>query len=392
MKNFSKLGIDKDLNETLEKNRIVEPTRIQELTIPRILEGEDVIGKAQTGTGKTLAFLLPILQMIDKDSENPEAIIISPTRELALQITKEAEKLVEYKDLEVLSCYGGKDIEKQLSALKRGVNIIVGTPGRIIDHINRGSIVLDSIKYLVLDEADEIINMGFYDDVETIIKKTPKNRQTLLFSATMPKKVKNISRTSMKSPMRLEAQEKDIRDEKIKEIIVNTTDREKEDDLCKYIDEDNPFMGIIFCRTKDRVKKLYDNMSRRGYVVDELHGDLSQAKREQALKDFRDLKTHFLIATDIAARGLDIEGVTHVFNYDMPDREVGYIHRIGRTGRMNEDGIAVTFVTKEDKKRQERKDSYDRKKTSRKESGKKETFKRKKKIRGSKNKNRKSYK
>lgn len=380
-KNFKDLGIDKDLETLLNKHRIEKPTPIQEISIPNILAGEDVVGKAQTGTGKTLAFLLPIFQKINCESEDTQAIIITPTRELAIQITEEAEKLRDYKDLNILAAYGGQDIEKQLNRLKRGVNLIIGTPGRILDHINRGSIVLNKIEYLVLDEADEIINMGFFEDVESIIKKTPRTRQTLLFSATMPKRIKNISRNSMKNPQRLEAKEKDITVDQIEEIVITTTEREKEDDLCKYIDENNPFMGIIFCRTKDRVKELAFNLAKRGYVVDELHGDLSQAKREQAMKDFRDLKTHYLVATDIAARGLDIDGVTHVFNYDAPDREIGYIHRIGRTGRAGEEGVAVTFVTKGDKKKQERKEMSN-KKDKKKYSGKK------KKIRGSKNRRR----
>ena len=380
-KNFGELGVDKGLEELLAKNRIEEPTPIQELSVPNILDGKDVIGQAQTGTGKTLAFLLPIFQKINEENDYTEAIIITPTRELAIQITAEAEKLRDYKDLNILAAYGGQDIEKQLNRLRRGVNLIIGTPGRILDHISRGSIVLNKVEYLVLDEADEIINMGFYEDVESIIQKTPKTRQTLLFSATMPKRIKNISRSSMKNPLRLEAREKDITVDQIEEVIINTTEKEKEDALCKYIDENNPFMGIIFCRTKDRVKELTLNMARRGYVVDELHGDLSQAKREQAMKDFRDLKTHYLIATDIAARGLDIDGVTHVFNYDAPDREIGYIHRIGRTGRAGEEGVAVTFVTKGDKKKQERKEMQNRK-TKKKFSGKK------KKVRGSKNRRR----
>lgn len=386
-KNFKDLGIDQELVDLLKEDRIEIPTPIQEIAIPNILGGEDVVGKAQTGTGKTLAFLLPLFQKIELESEATQAIIITPTRELAIQISEEAEKLRGYKDLNILAAYGGQDIEKQLNRLKRGVNLIIGTPGRILDHINRGSIVLNKIDYLVLDEADEIINMGFYEDVESIIKKTPKTRQTLLFSATMPKRIKNISRSSMKSPQRLEAKEKDITVDQIEEVIINTTDRDKEDDLCKYIDENNPFMGIIFCRTKDRVKELAASLARRGYVVDELHGDLSQAKREQAMKNFRELKTHYLVATDIAARGLDIEGVTHVFNYDAPDKETGYIHRIGRTGRAGEEGVAVTFVTKADKKRQERREEYS-KKNSRPKTEKKKYAGKKKKIRGSKNKNR----
>lgn len=353
MVKFRDLGLDIGLEELLNKYRITEPTPIQELTIPRILNGEDVIGRAQTGTGKTLAFLLPMLEKIDKDKDYTQGIIITPTRELAIQIRDEAEKLREYNDINILAAYGGQNIEGQLSKLRRGVHLIIGTPGRILDHVNRGSIVLNKIDYLVLDEADEIINMGFFEDVESIIKKTPRTRQTLLYSATMPKRIKNISRNSMKEPQWLEAKEKDITLDQIEEIIINTSEEGKVDALSNYIDENNPFMGIIFCRTRDRVDKLTLELSKRGYVVDALHGELSQQKREQVMKDFRDLKTHYLVATDIAARGLDIEGVTHVFNFDAADREIGYIHRIGRTGRAGEEGVAVTFVTPRDRKRQD---------------------------------------
>lgn len=353
MTNFRELGLSVELDELLKKYRITEPTPIQELTIPRILKGEDVIGRAQTGTGKTLAFLLPMMEKINKDKEFTQGIIITPTRELAIQIRDEAEKLKEYNDINILAAYGGQNIEGQLGKLKRGVHLIIGTPGRILDHVNRGSIILNKIEYLVLDEADEIINMGFFDDVESIIKKTPRTRQTLLYSATMPKRVKNISRNSMRTPQWLEAKEKDITVDQIEEIIINTRESEKINALTDYIDENNPFMGIIFCRKRDRVDTLALELSKRGYVVDALHGELSQQKREQVMKNFRELKTHFLVATDIAARGLDIEGVTHVFNYDAPDREIGYIHRIGRTGRAGEAGVAVTFMTPEDRRRKE---------------------------------------
>lgn len=357
---FRELGIEVELEELLEKRRITEPTPIQELTIPRILKGEDIIGKAQTGTGKTLAFLLPIMQKLNNEEEYTQAIIITPTRELALQITNEAEKLKEYNEINILAAYGGQNIEGQLSKLKRGVHLVIGTPGRILDHVNRGSIVLKNIKYLVIDEADEIINMGFFDDVESIIKKTPKDRQTLLYSATMPKRIKNISRNSMRQPQWLEAKERDIRLDQIEEIVINTRESEKVEKLSEYLNEHKPFMGIIFCRTRDRVDMLTMELAKRGHVVDGLHGELSQQKREKVMKDFRDLKTHYLVATDIAARGLDIEGVTHVFNYDAADRDTGYTHRIGRTGRAGGEGVAVTFMTPEDRKRKELREKSNR--------------------------------
>ena len=347
MKSFIDLGISEGLNKVLKENRIYEPTPIQEISIPRILEGGDIVGQAQTGTGKTLAFMLPIFEMIDEDKLDTQVLIITPTRELALQLTEEAKKLSKYKPLEILAVYGGQDVNQQLNKLTRGVQLIIATPGRLLDHINRGSVNLSKIKHLVIDEADEIINMGFFDDVEKIIEKTPPYRQTLLYSATMPNRVKSISRKLMKSPIRLEASEKDITVDQIEEVEIRTTHRQKEEDLINYLEEHRPFMAIIFCRTKARVKKLTTSLAQKGYNVDEIHGDLSQAKRERAMKKFRDLETQYLVATDLAARGLDIDGVTHVFNYDEPEKKDSYTHRIGRTGRAGGEGVAVTFIVDE---------------------------------------------
>ena len=348
-KNFNNIGIEKKLEKELINQRIYSPTLIQELTIPEILNGVDVIGKAQTGTGKTLSFMLPIFQNIETNSEYIQALIISPTRELARQLYEEALNLKGYKDVNILCAYGGEDVNKQLSKLKRGIDIVIATPGRLLDHINRGSIDLSKVKYLVIDEADEIINMGFFNDVEEIINKTPKSRQTLLFSATILPNLKNTANRFMKKPVIIEAKEESILEEQIEEKKIYTTDRQKYDDLIKYLNDENPFMSIIFCRTKRRVQELTTKLKQDGYNVDELHGDLSQAKRNRAMKNFRDLKTQYLIATDIAARGLDIEGISHVINYDEPDGDIKYTHRIGRTGRAGEEGVAVTFIVKDKK-------------------------------------------
>ena len=347
-KDFKQIGISQELQNILAKSGITLPTPIQELSIPKIMDGKDISGRAQTGTGKTLAFMLPIFEKIDRSKDYAQALIIIPTRELAIQITEEANKLTAYKDIGILAIYGGQDVKRQKRKLKRGVGLIIATPGRLLDHIANGTVDLSKVDTLVIDEADEIINMGFFKDVEVIINQTPASRQTLLFSATMPSKLKAMVRDVMKNPESLVAKEEDLLDDQIEEIIIHTTHRKKLNDLCHYLDENNPFMAIIFCRTKRRVGDLMTKLVQRGYNVDELHGDLSQAKRERAMKRFRALETQYLIATDVAGRGLDIEGITHVINYDEPEEDIKYTHRIGRTGRAGEKGIAVTFIVKEE--------------------------------------------
>lgn len=346
--NFKTIGISNELVETLNENKITKPTPIQEQAIPDILMGKDIIAQAQTGTGKTLAFALPIMETIDVSKPHIQALIITPTRELAIQITNVVKKLAPVKDVNILAAYGGQDVEKQLRKLKSGVHIVIGTPGRLLDHIRRKSIDLGRLKMLVLDEADEMLSMGFLKDIEDIIKATPKARQTMLFSATMPKQLRSLATRFMSNPVQIQIQSKNITLDKIEQIVVETTDRGKQDALCKTIDEYRPFMAMIFCRTKRRVKKLNNDLRDRGYNSDEIHGDLSQAKREKVMKSFRKMDIQFLIATDVAARGLDIEGVTHIFNYDIPENAESYIHRIGRTGRAGQTGIAITFVTPKD--------------------------------------------
>ncbi|MCG4585757.1 DEAD/DEAH box helicase, partial [Anaerosalibacter bizertensis] len=237
----------------------------------------------------------------------------------------------------------------QLRKLKRGIHIVIGTPGRLLDHIRRKSIDLSKLKMLVLDEADEMLNMGFLKDIESIIRETPKTRQTMLFSATMPKGLRSLATRYMREPSQVQIQGEKITLDEIKQIVVETTDRKKQDALCQVIDEERPFMAIIFCRTKRRVKTLNNALKQRGYNSDEIHGDLNQAKREKAMRAFRNAETQFLVATDVAARGLDIEGITHIFNYDIPEDAESYIHRIGRTGRAGKTGMAVTFIAPKDR-------------------------------------------
>lgn len=349
MLDFLQLGIRKEINHTLKSLGIVEPTPIQERTIPSVLEGKDVIAKAQTGTGKTLAFVLPILEKIDVNEPDVQALILTPTRELAQQISKEIKKMIEnVEGINVLAVYGGQDVEHQLKKLKGAQHIVVATPGRLLDHIRRGTIDLSTIRMLVLDEADQMLHMGFLPEVDDIIKETFPSRQTMLFSATMPNEIKSLAKKYMNEPEFIEVKAKKVTVEEIKQVVIETTDRRKQATLLHLIEEHRPFLAIIFCRTKVRAKKLHEALIANGYESDELHGDLTQSKREKAMKRFREAKTQFLVATDVAARGLDVEGVTHVYNYDIPQDVESYVHRIGRTGRAGGDGVAFTLVAPKD--------------------------------------------
>lgn len=335
---------------TLNQHGIAVPTPVQAETIPVVLSGEDVVSQAQTGTGKTLAFLLPILQCIDAGSTHVQALIVAPTRELALQITAEAKKLIAaYEGVNVLAVYGGQDVERQMRKLQGGRQLVIGTPGRLLDHLRRGTISLSYVKTLVLDEADQMLHMGFLGEVEEIIRQMPTKRQTLLFSATMPVNVRRLAERFMRSPIDIHVQSERITVKNVKQIVVQTTDRAKQATLCKLIDEHRPYQAIIFCRTKRRASKLNEELLEMGYDSDELHGDLSQSKREQVMERFRKVKMQLLVATDVAARGLDVEGITHVFNYDVPQDAESYIHRIGRTGRAGAQGIAITFASPRDR-------------------------------------------
>ncbi|WP_010278289.1 DEAD/DEAH box helicase [Paenibacillus senegalensis] len=328
---------------------IVQPTEIQERCIPPLLHGHDVIGRAQTGTGKTLAFVLPILQRLRPDQGEVQALIVAPTRELALQITAEIKKVTaDSEDCRVLAVYGGQDVEKQMRQLKNQVQLVVGTPGRLLDHLRRGTLNLGRLSMLVLDEADQMLHIGFLNEVEAILDATPSSRQTMLFSATMPQQVQRLAEQYMNNPQTIRVQENQITVQQTKQIAVETTDRGKLSALTQLLDRYRPYLAVVFCRTKRRASKLNEQLQEAGYDSDELHGDLSQAKREQVMKRFREAKLQVLVATDVAARGLDVEGVTHVFNYDMPLDTESYIHRVGRTGRAGGDGLAVTLVTPRD--------------------------------------------
>ena len=345
---FISLGIKGELVDILSNYGIKQPTPIQEQSIPLIRKGRDVIGHSQTGTGKTLAFALPMVQKIKKDLHLIQALIITPTRELAIQITEEMEKLAEPLGINVLSIYGGRDIERQKRGISGHPQIVIGTPGRILDHLKKRTITFGKVEMLVLDEADQMIKLGFLEEVEVILSQTPPSRQTMLFSATIPKGIRSLVAKYMRKPTEVRIHTKNVTLDAIKQIAIETTEGEKEENLVKLMNQFNPYLAMVFCISKERVIKLNEALIQRGFMSDELHGEMSQSKREQVMKKFRSAKLQILVATDIAARGLDIEGVTHVFNYDVPKSLEYYIHRIGRTGRAGEEGTAVTLVTQEE--------------------------------------------
>jgi len=341
---FTALGIRREINDILRVNGITKPTPIQVQAIPIALGGKDMVAQAQTGTGKTLAFVLPILESINPAKPNVQALIITPTRELAQQITNEVNKFTEKLNLHVLSVYGGQDVDRQIKKLKGATQIVIGTPGRLMDHIRRKSINLSGVIKLVLDEADQMLHLGFLDDVEELVRQTSPKRQTMLLSATMPSKVRGLASRYMTKPVDIRIQTQHITLDEIKQIMVEVAEPDKIDKICSLIDEYRPYLGIVFCHTKKRATAVTSALVQKGYAVDELHGDLSQPQREQVMKRFRDAKIQILVATDIAARGLDVEGVTHVFNFDIPRDVDSYIHRIGRTGRAGETGMAITLI------------------------------------------------
>ncbi|MBL4937388.1 DEAD/DEAH box helicase [Clostridium sp. YIM B02515] len=346
--NFDQLGINEDIVKILKNNGITEPTPVQSESIRLIKNGKDVIIESQTGTGKTLAFLLPIFENISANVDAVQALILTPTRELALQITEEALKLKQAKDINILAAYGGKDIGSQLKKLKKGIHLIIATPGRLLDHLERETIDLSKLKTFVLDEADQMLLMGFKNEVESIIKETSKKRQTLCFSATINSDVKRLAYRYMKEPATITISKEEVTLDAIKQQVVETTDRRKQDALCTVLDQDNPYMAIIFCRTKRRADELEASLYKRGYNCEKLHSDILQSKRERIMKAFRNGDFQYLIATDVASRGLDISGVSHIYNYDIPESVESYIHRIGRTGRAGEEGYTCLFIDPKD--------------------------------------------
>ncbi|MGU7936389.1 DEAD/DEAH box helicase [Streptococcus suis] len=342
---FTDLQLSEDILLAVEKAGFETPSPIQEQTIPLALEGKDVIGQAQTGTGKTAAFGLPTLNKIDTNNQAIQALIIAPTRELAVQSQEELFKFGREKGVKVRSVYGGSSIEKQIKALRSGAHIVVGTPGRLLDLIKRKALKLDGVETLILDEADEMLNMGFLDDIEAIIERVPESRQTLLFSATMPEPIKRIGVKFMKEPEHVKIAAKELTNVNVDQYYIRVKENEKFDTMTRLMDVDQPELSIVFGRTKRRVDELTRGLKLRGFRAEGIHGDLDQNKRLRVIRDFKNDQIDVLVATDVAARGLDISGVTHVYNYDIPQDPESYVHRIGRTGRAGQSGQSITFVS-----------------------------------------------
>ncbi len=349
---FDELPISEKLKRAARDMGFEEATPIQAKTIEAILSGRDLIGQAKTGSGKTAAFALPCIEKIDTDDDSLQAVILAPTRELAVQICGEIRKLLKYTDdIKVLAVYGGQPITEQIRALKKGVNIVVGTPGRVIDHIKRHTLKPGNVSYVVLDEADEMLNMGFREDIEKILKKIPEERQTLLFSATMPKAIKEIVHKYQKDPIHIKAEDENAAMPDIKQNYIEMKEKTKPEALCRILEYYEPHLAIVFCNTKKRVDDVAEKLKARGFAAEGLHGDMEQPKRDKVMKKFRTGRVNVLAATDVAARGIDVENVELVINYDLPQEPEFYVHRVGRTGRAGKSGIAVSFVAGKEKER-----------------------------------------
>jgi ATP-dependent RNA helicase DeaD len=345
MTGFTKFGLKEEILKGIADLYYTEPTPIQELAIPLALEGKDLIGQAQTGTGKTAAFVIPLLQAIDPKKKSIQGLIMTPTRELAIQITEDIKELSKYLGIEVLSLHGGRNLESQMNKLKDKVQITVGTPGRILDHLRRGTLHFGHLKMLVLDEADKMLEMGFLEDVESIISTMSTKKQTLLFSATIPDQVRQLAHRFMFQPPHLKVQMKTATSETTRQYFYVVNQSEKLEALPPLLKDLNPYLAIIFVNTQDRVEAVTEQLQSQGFEAKSLHGGYSQNKREQLMNAFRQVKFQYLVCTDIAARGVDVEGVTHVINYDLPSDAESYIHRVGRTGRAGHEGVAITLVS-----------------------------------------------
>lgn len=348
---FDDYHLSEAVRRSLKKMGFTKPTPIQELTLPLALTGRDVVGQAQTGTGKTVAFGIPVIELCDAGSSRLQAIVITPTRELAIQVSEELNRIGEARGIRSLPVYGGQDIHRQIHGLKSRPQIVVGTPGRLIDHVMRlKTISLDTCKTVVLDEADKLLEMGFLTDTKSLLKKLPEACQIMLFSATMPEPIVDLTRTFMREPAMLGLKTEKVSVPAIAQYYLEIEESQKFDALVRLLLIQAPELAIVFGRTKKRVTELYEALTRKGYAARGLHGDLEQAERDSVMRQFKDGSIRLLIATDVAARGLDIGGVTHIYNFDAPQDPEGYVHRIGRTGRAGKSGVAVTFVTPAEKK------------------------------------------
>jgi len=345
---FHSLSLQPDVLAALDRVGYREPTPIQAAFIPEALTGRDVIGQAQTGTGKTAAFLLPFLnRWRDVNAPGPQAIILAPTRELVVQVAEESARLTPNKNCRTLAIYGGQRFRSQLAGLKRGVSIVVGTPGRVLDHLSRGTLQLDAVRYVVLDEADRMLDIGFRPDIERILRRCPQRRQTLLLSATLPPPVLRLAQRYMVDPLNINLSPAKITVENIKQSYITVDEDRKFDLLLRILRRDEPRQCIIFCERKRWVEDLYRELRQERQRVAMMHGDLPQSLRNRIMQGFRDGKITHLVATDVVGRGIDVRNISHVINYDIPLDPENYVHRIGRTGRLGADGVAVAFVTPE---------------------------------------------
>ncbi|MBO5130890.1 MAG: DEAD/DEAH box helicase [Romboutsia sp.] len=342
---FEDLQINDNIKRAVIEMGFEEPSPIQAQSIPVILSGKDVIGQAQTGTGKTAAFSIPILEMVNPEDKNLQALVLCPTRELAIQVSTEIRKIGKYMHgIKTLPVYGGQPIDRQIKSLKGGVQVVIGTPGRVIDHINRKTIKMDNVKMIILDEADEMLDMGFREDIEMILSKTPEDRQTTFFSATMPKGILELTKKYQNDPEHIKVVRKELTVPNIKQYYIETRSANKLEVLCRLIDVYNPKLSVVFTNTKRGADELVGDLQARGYFADALHGDLKQTQRDIVMDKFRNGTIDILVATDVAARGIDVDDVEAVFNYDLPQDEEYYVHRIGRTGRAGRSGISFSFV------------------------------------------------
>lgn len=346
---FAKLDLSENILKAVSDLGFSAPSSIQAAAIPQIMQGNDIIAQAPTGSGKTAAFAIPVLEKLDmhRDNKNIQALVLCPTRELAIQVHREFEKLSKYSEnISVVSVYGGQQIEKQLSALRKHPQIVVATPGRLMDHLRRGSIKLDFVNMVVLDEADEMLDMGFRDDINTILEDTPEERQTVLFSATMAKDIIAITKKFQKSPNIVNVMDSLQSTPDIEQLYFEVTEKDKVELLTRLLDLHNVKLGLVFCNTKSNVDRVVEILKTRGYFSDSLHGDMNQSQREKVMRGFRNGGIEILVATDVAGRGIDVKNIEAVFNYDLPRDDEDYIHRIGRTARAGESGTAFTFVTR----------------------------------------------
>lgn len=342
---FGELGLSQPVLQAISRMGFEAATPIQEQAIPLAMSGRDFIGQAQTGTGKTAAFGIPLIEKIDLGTEKVKGLVVAPTRELAVQVAEELNNIGQVKGIHALPIYGGQDINRQIRSLKNRPQIIVGTPGRLMDHMRRKTIRLENASTVILDEADEMLNMGFIDDIEMILRDIPHERQTMLFSATMPRTIQDLAKRFLKNPQFIQVKTKEVTVPNTEQYFLEVQERQKFEVLCRVLDIQSPKLAIVFGRTKKRVDELNEALNRRGYSAEGIHGDLSQAKRDRVMGKFKRGSTEILVATDVAARGLDIDGISHIYNFDIPQDPDRYVHRIGRTGRLGKAGVAITFVT-----------------------------------------------